>query len=185
MTIDNTFIEYMYECNIKEYSFKYYVGQHVVCRQTFKRKRAQLYTNYQYEIINIEKKSKDDKYIITVKSLYDDILMFITYNQLKYVSLPYSSTCHSCQGTTINEQYTIFDSNIVYCDRRWIWTPITRSTDLKHITIFEYSNNESKPLEKCKYKQYSDLKIKNYFIQNELAGRIKRDKKIHCTLKIK
>ena len=37
--------------------------------------------------------------------------MIIKYDQLKYMSLPYSSTSHSTQGMTIYEPYTIFDSN--------------------------------------------------------------------------
>ena len=88
-----------------------------------------MYTNYQYKIVDFEENEKH-KYIFNIKSIYDDKtpLMEITYDQLKYMSLPYSSTGHSCQGKTIHEPYTIFDSNIVYCDRRWIWTALTRAT---------------------------------------------------------
>ena len=65
--------------------------------------------------------------------------MLITYNQLKYMTLIYASTSHGAQGTTIEEPYIIFDSNIVYCDRRWLWTSITRAMKLNNITIFEHS----------------------------------------------
>ena len=102
--------------------------------------------------------------------------MFITFKQLKYCTLPYSSTCHSVQGTTINEPYTIFDTNIAYADRRWIWTAVTRSTKLEDITIFKHSDTECEALERAKYKQYFDLKIHNYVDQDINAGRIKKTK---------
>ena len=168
-------IEYEYECNNKMYRLKYYVGQRVICRQSFKRKNTRLYTNYIYEILNIEDDENDEEneYIISLKNINDEEIMTIKYDHLKYISLPYSNTCHSSQGTTIYEPYTIFDSNIVYCDRRWIWTALTRTTCLKNISIFEHSKNECQVLEKCKYRQYYELKIKNYIIQDEIAGRIK------------
>ena len=40
------YIIFNHVCNGKTYTYKYYVGQKIVCRNTFKRKRAQLYTNY-------------------------------------------------------------------------------------------------------------------------------------------
>ena len=166
------YIIFDHVCNGKTYTYKYYVGQKIVCRNTFKRRLAQLYTNYVYEILDINKKKKE----ITVKSIYKEDKMFITFKQLKYCTLPYSSTCHSVQGTTINEPYTIFDTNIAYADRRWIWTAVTRSTKLEDITIFKHSDTECEALERAKYKQYFDLKIHNYVDQDINAGRIKKTK---------
>ena len=103
--------------------------------------------------------------------------MVITFKQLKNCSLPYSSTCHSCQGTTINGPYTIFDTNIVYADRRWIWTALTRSTHLENITIFKHSESECDALERAKIKQYFDLKVRNYIEQDIVAGRIAKTSK--------
>ena len=102
--------------------------------------------------------------------------MTITSAQLKNISLPYSSTCHSIQGLTINEPYTIFDTNIVYADRRWIYTSITRASDFNSITIFEHSKRECDILEKCKFRQYYELKINNYIQQDITAGRIIKTK---------
>ena len=78
---------------IIRYLFKYYVGQLVVCRQSFKVKKSKLYTNYKYEIVKF---SPDDKNecIISLKNVYNDDNVDIKYDQLKYISLPYSSTCH-------------------------------------------------------------------------------------------
>ena len=128
-------IEYEYECNNKIYRLKYYVGQRIICRQSFKRKNTRLYTNYIYEILNIED-DEDDEYIISLKNINDEEIMTIKYDHLKYISLPHSSTCHSSQGITIYEPYTIFDSNIVYSDRRWFWTALTRTTLLNFFFNF-------------------------------------------------
>ena len=76
---------------------------------------------------------------------------------------------------TINEPYTIFDTNIAYTDRRWIYTAISRCVSFDQITIFKHSDNECKALEKCKYNQYFDLKIKNYIQQDIIASRITKD----------
>ena len=170
--VPNDYIEYRNMHNSKPYNFKYYVGQHIICRQPFKRKHAECYTNYMYEIVKYYAKGK---YVFKIKSIYEDKLMKITSNQLKYMSLPHCFTCHSTQGLTIPRPYTIFDTNIAYSDRRWIYTAITRATYLDNITIYKHSKKECDAIE-CKYKQYFELKIKNYVSQDTLAGRIKEIK---------
>ena len=102
--------------------------------------------------------------------------MTITHKQLKYMTLPNCVTCHSAQGTTIYEPFTIFDSNIAYTDRRWIYTAVTRATDFKNISIFEHSESECDALLLSKIKQYFTLKIKNYIEQDMLAGRVIKTK---------
>ena len=57
--IPKEFICFDHICNCKTYTFKYYTGQTIVCRNTFKRKRAQLYTNYVYEITSVDKKKHE------------------------------------------------------------------------------------------------------------------------------
>ena len=173
ITVPDNSIEYTYTCNGKEYTLKYYIGQKVICRQCFKRKTCQLYTNYIYERLNIEKEEED--YNITIRNVNDHKEMMIKYEHLKYMSLPYSSTCHSVQGMTIHDPYTIFDSNVAYADRRWIYTAVTRASDFNNITIFEHSKKECEILEKCKYKQYFDLKIDNYIKQDIVANRITKN----------
>ena len=180
--------------NNKSYDLKYYKDQFIICRQPFKRKNAELYTNYMYQILDYfldisnkrrkkiglyrarEEAKSNMKYIFKIKSIYSDKIMKITFNQLKYMSLPHCKTCHSSQGLTIKNKYTIFDTNISYVDRRWIYTAVTRCTHLENITIFKHSDHECRILDKCKYKQYFELKIQNYIKQDILACRIKQIK---------
>ena len=43
------------------------------------------------------------------------------------------------------------------------------------MTIFKHSDKECKALERCKIKQYYELKIQNYIQQDILSGRIKKE----------
>ena len=194
VVIPEKFIEFNHEHNNKTYPLKYYEGQHIICRQPFKRKNAELFTNYIYQILSYSLDISDSriqrvglkkafleakanmKYIFKIKSIYQDKIMKLSYKQLKNMSLPHCYTCHSTQGLTIPRPYTIFDTNVAYTDRRWIYTAITRATYFENITIFKHSEKECQMLEKCKYKQYFDLKIQNYINQDVLAGRIKQNK---------
>ena len=49
--VSKEYIEFEHNHNGKSYNFKHYVGQYIICRQPFKRKHAECYTNYMYEII--------------------------------------------------------------------------------------------------------------------------------------
>ena len=85
--------------------------------------------------------------------------------------MPYCFTCHSVQGLSINDPITLFDTNIAYSDRNWIYTAITRATDFRNITIFEHDYEEVKRLEYCKMKQYFELKIQGYKEQDKKCNR--------------
>ena len=75
------------------------------------------------------------------------------------------------QSATITEKYTVFDCNTPYVDRNFIWTALTRATDLKNITIFEHSIEECQFLEESKKKQKLTLKIEGYKCQDKQAKR--------------
>ena len=74
--IPSKFYEFKHEHNGRTYNFKYYVGQYIICRQPFKRKNAELYTNYMYEILG---HYPVDKHIFKIKSkINEDKIMYIT-----------------------------------------------------------------------------------------------------------
>ena len=80
-------------------------------------------------------------------------------------------TCHSCQGISISEPMTIFDTNIPYVNREWVWTAVTRATDFKNITIFEHNAEEVRSLKYCRLMQYIKLKIDGYKEQDKKCYR--------------
>ena len=43
----------------------------------------------------------------------------------------YCRTCHSFQGSSIDEKITIFDWKFFFVNRKWIYTAVTRATELK------------------------------------------------------
>ena len=45
----------------------------------------------------------------------------------------YCRTCHSFQGSTIDEAITIYDHKFAYVSRKWLYTAVTRATNLKHV----------------------------------------------------
>ena len=89
----------------------------------------------------------------------------------KYFKLPYCSTCHSSQGSTIDEEITIFDCNSPYVDKNYIWTALTRTTNLNKGTICALTENEINILNYCKLLQYFKLKINGYMHQDKIAKR--------------
>ena len=97
--------------------------------------------------------------------------MTFDFSILRHFQLPYCNTCYSMQSATITEKYTVFDCNTPYVDRNFIWTALTRATDLKNITIFEHSIEECQVLEESKKKQKLTLKIEGYKTQDKQAKR--------------
>jgi len=77
---------------------------------------------------------------------------------------------------TIDEKYTIFDCDAPHVNRNFVWTAITRSTDMKNISIFKMNVYKASALEKSKRKQYFENKIKGYVEQDKKAGREIDDK---------
>ena len=89
---------------------------------------------------------------------------------LSHFKLPYTETCHSIQGATIEDKITLFDTNVH--DRNYIWTAITRATDFNNVTVFLHDDTQDDPLTKVKTKQYFAKKIEHYKVQDTRAGRV-------------
>jgi hypothetical protein len=108
---------------------KYYVGMELLGKKTFKNKECHIHINYTYTITEIKDKhcileDGENKHTILI-SLLD-----------KYLKLSYSQTAHSLQGFTIKEPITVFDlySNMITVS--WLYVAITRSRNLKDITLY-------------------------------------------------
>ena len=175
-------------------NIKYWKGMILICREHFISKRKQneikkdyiddkegykylhnfrLYKNYNYIIDDI----KDNK--ILLKEPVKKIKFYININQINYFKLPYSKTGHSLQGSTINDKITIFDTNTPYVNRKWIWTAITRASDLNNINIFIHSDNEIKNLTIRRLNQYFKLKIDGYISQDKKTNKYNPDNYIN------
>jgi hypothetical protein len=155
---------------------KYQVYQDLICRKSFKQKSKQVgYVNFTYTILDID--DEKNKYTLT-DGESDDII--VTKEQIEsYFKLPYARTCHSLQGLSIDEKITIFDLNHFMVGNKWIYTAITRTTDIKNIQFYikknRFENNEidvyveENGLEQVVTKLHRD--ISNHWKTDRDAGR--------------
>jgi hypothetical protein len=136
---------------------KYYVGLDLICKKSLKFGSVRSCVNGTYTIIDID----EDDFTLADG---DDVFEVDIKNIKSYFSLPYAKTCHSYQGISESEAITIFDINHFMVDNDWIYTAITRATDLQNIYIYmgDYPHQES----------LADLKKK---IQYRIEGHKKYD----------
>lgn len=131
-----------------------------------KRKVEKIYNNYIYRL------TKLDEDTFTIRNELDNTEFILPYTLFKFFTLPYARTCHSIQGFTFDDEVTLFDCNTPYVDREFIWTAITRGTDLKNITVFVHSADDIFRLTNSKKEQYFRFKIEGYKSQDKKAGRV-------------
>ena len=144
----------------------FFEGMEVVCKSHYKTKKFKLYVNYFYTIKSINK----DEIIIHEKLEQTNISL--TYGLFdKHFKMPYANTCDSVQGLSIDEKITIFDCNTPYVDRYFIWTALTRSTNLNNVQIYEHSKGEVMSLKSSWVRLYFRQKINGYIQQDKKRSR--------------
>jgi hypothetical protein len=145
---------------------EYYKGLELICKKHYKASKCKLFVNYAYDIVKISSK------YFTINEPVESVSMTLPISHLTtHFKLPYANTNHSVQGLTIEEDFTIFDMNTPYINRNWIWTALTRTDDLKKITVFEHDEATINRLTASKMEQYFRIKIANYVAQDKKAGR--------------
>ena len=133
----------------------YYKGMNLICKKY--NRSPKIYVNYSYEIIKTGKKN------FIIKDVCENNTIIIPIEMIsKHFRLSYASTCHSFQGLSVDNMITIFDTNTPRVTRKWIWTAITRSTDLSKIQIYKHSDNEVSKLKDSMIKQQMKNKKENY-----------------------
>ena len=92
----------------------------------------------------------------------------------------YCCTCHSCQGSSIDDSITIFDYNFKYVNREWLYVAITRATDLSQVYFYNYKE-DTKVSNTC-IASYFQKKVLQYMKQDKEANRnIERESYITVT----
>ena len=155
---------------------EYEVGEVMICREYLKTTRYKFNVNFRYVIQNInpdtvvlcdevEKKSQE---------VPIDILR-------KHFIFAYCYTCHSVQGSSIDDAITIFDYNHWLVSKEWLYTAITRSTDLNKVYFYKYSSDVKEDVfnKNCVY-NYMCRKVKGYKEQDH-AGKRKVEHKHFIT----
>ncbi len=117
---------YLHEYKEKQ---KYYLGLEVIGRKTVKNKDYKIAVNYTYSIVEIA-----DSAIIVFDGEENFSIPKTKFDEL--FKLSYGRTCHSMQGLSVDEDITIFDATRHTATVQWLYTAITRTTDLSKITIY-------------------------------------------------
>jgi len=151
--------------NVLKQKKQFWQGVELVCKKHYKSKHKRLYVNYHYKLKSIGEKF----FIITNIVEQKDIILDI--DKLSYFKLPYASTCDSIQGSTIEDDFTIFDANTPYVDRYFIWTAVSRTDDLSKVQVFEHNNIEVDSLKRSWTMLYFKNKIIGYKNQDKKMNR--------------
>ena len=128
-------------------------------------KENTFHTNYVYKIIEI-----DDK-LVKLKDEFQNKEYTIETNKLDKNFRPYFSlTGHSTQGVTTDKTLNIFDTESKFMTARWLWTAITRTTDLNKVNFIVRQNGSY-----LEMKYNFNAMINRYKENDILAGREFKD----------
>jgi hypothetical protein len=144
---------------------QYWNGLELICKKHYSVAGVRTFKNYTYVISSISEQS------FSISDLIEETSFTFPIEMLDHFNLPYANTCHSVQGMSIDGPITIFDVNTPYVDRFYMWTAITRATDLDQIVIFEHSQAEVTRLENARVQQYLKFKVDGYKNQDKIARR--------------
>lgn len=99
--------------------------------------------------------------------------------------LPYSITCHSCQGDTIENEYMIFDVFSPHATNEWFYTAVTRCRSFKQVWIaltkFSHvSSNIAKKITKYKQQDISAGREVDDFVDFEYVSNLLKTSNYCC-----
>jgi len=146
----------------------YYENLDLICRKSYKAKNLKFVVNNTYTITCID----SDIYEISDDGIET---MHISKDMIEtYFRLSYARTCHSYQGLSEEEPITIFDINHPMIDNDWIYTAITRSTEINNIYIYMGENFHD---EEKKLKTKIQYMIEGHIESDTKKNRILKNKK--------
>ena len=101
---------------------------------------------------------------MTLKNIKTNILQSLEMDKVrKNFIFAHCATCHSAQGSSVDDEITIFDYNhfLVRNYKEWLWTAITRCRDLNKVKLLKYNKDTND--------EFNQKTIMNYFERkNEL-----------------
>ena len=143
---------------------EYCVGEWLICREYTKTKTSVFNVNFKYKIVHI------GDGIMTLKNVKTEILQSINIDKVRRNFIyAYCCTDHSMQGSSVDNDITIFDYNhpLIRDYPEWIYTSITRARDLSRVKFFRYKNDTDDELNEKFIMNYFERKIENYKIQDK------------------
>ena len=146
----------------------------MICRKTFLADKEKCFTNYQYEVIEIDRthvhfwdRTEEEPVVLRVEK--SKIHKHFQYN--------FAGTCHSYQGLSLEpgQLTTILHANHAICSRKWVYVAITRAMDLGDLQFVLLDERGVSDSERMRHFQYFTSKIERYKEQDKLAGRWNED----------
>ena len=154
---------------------EYEVGEIMICREYLKSKTYKFQVNFKYKILNIIEN------VVVLEDEHTKIIQQLPLDMLrKHFIFNYCFTCHSVQGSSIEGGITIFDYNHCLVDKNWLYSAITRSTDLNNVSFYKYDNDDDNDFNKNCIYNYLKRKVEGYKEQDRNAKR-KIDHKNYIT----
>ena len=148
-------------------SDKYEVGDFVICRKHTWKDGITFNVNFKFEIKQIV---GDDVVIENVKTKqqYPTDIETLDTNFI----YAYCATCHSSQGASVDKTIAIHEwDKKQWVSREWIYTSITRATDLNKVKYFVRTDDDEDELTEEKLMRYFEKKISSYKVQDMKGNR--------------
>ena len=154
----------------------YEVDEKLVCKKFFKivrkdddnkSKNININKNFEYVIVSITDKN------MTLKDESTSETISLTLKQIESNFIhSYCNTCHSLQGSSIKKPITIHEWNFKHVSRKWLYTAITRATDLDNVHfMIKDENDKENRLKEQKIKHYFEQKCLGYIEQDNAKNR--------------
>ena len=145
---------------------EYERGENLVCRDYLKTPFHTFNVNFEFKIVKVFQISiifqdcvSMDKHELPIK------LIRTNFNYA------HCSTCHSAQGSTLNQKITIFDHHHFFMSREWLYTAISRATNFNNIYFFKYAKDINNELNYNSTLAYFNRKVSGYRAQDRAAKR--------------
>jgi hypothetical protein len=145
----------------------YEEGEKLVCRKYLKLKNQKFNVNFEFTIDRII----GDTFTLIDESTDQAFVLTKDLVQRNFIH-SYCRTCHSFQGSSVDDAITIFDTDFYFVTRKWVYTAVTRATDLSKVFFYVGHSLVTKEVnEDDVLERYLELKVHNYKSQDLKAGR--------------
>jgi len=145
----------------------YEVGEVLVCRKYLKVNGLKCNVNFEYTVQAVKDGS------LVIKGLHSTGALELKLDVMKkHFIHSYCRTCHSFQGSSIEGKMTIFDWRFFFVNRKWLYTAVTRATELKNVFFFSGPVGD---YDEAVLDAYLVKKVENYRKQDLQHGRVVTD----------
>jgi hypothetical protein len=117
----------------------YEIGEILICRKyiNLNKGKVKFQVHFQYKIVGI----KGD--LFTLENIINNEVLNVGDRMIKdSFVFDYCSTCHSSQGASINGKVCIFDYKNKLANWRWLWTAISRATQIENVYVYRYNTDK-------------------------------------------